>query len=104
MIPVQAVSANKVHFDLFNATGSGITLKILGDWWIANLGAAGTGFVSVRLYLTRTTAVSTIGTAATTEGTSLTAVTVCKMNPNDSALNANVTARAAPGGGATAGA
>jgi len=60
MILVQAVSANKVHFDLFNATGSGVTLKILRVWWIANLVTAGTGVVSVRLYLTRTTAVAVL--------------------------------------------
>ena len=103
-IPAGAAGANKVHFDLFNATASGKTLRVLSVRAIKDGSVAVTGALSVKLYLTRTTAVGTTGTAATAEGTSLTAPTLSEMDPANAALPAGVTARQAPGGGATAGA
>ena len=103
-VPSQAVGANKVYFDLFNATGSGNTLLLQQARMFVNLDTAVTGTLGIQTYLTRTTAVGTGGTAATTEGTSLTAATISKFDPASASLSANITARLAPTGGATAGA
>lgn len=102
--PSQAVGANKVFLDLFNATGSGLTINILSAYCYVDNDTAVTGTLGVEVNLTRTTSVGTGGTAATANGTSLTAVTISQMDTADPALNANITARASPTGGATAGA
>jgi hypothetical protein len=102
--PSQAVGANKVFVDLFNATGSGVSLRILSAFCYVDNDTAVTGTLGVEVNLTRTTAVGTGGTAATTNGTSLTAVTLTAMDTANPALSASVTARSAPSGGATAGA
>lgn len=104
VIPPQAVGANKVHCDLFNASGSGVSLRILAAFAYPSLDVAVTGTVGVQLALTRTSAVGTGGTAATNEGTSLTAGAISRIDSATGALPAQVTARAAPTGGATAGA
>jgi hypothetical protein len=102
--PSQAVGANKVFVDLFNATGSGVSLRILSAYCFADNDTAVTGTLGVEVNLTRTTAVGTGGTAATADGASLTAITLTKMDTANAALSANITARSAPTGGATAGA
>lgn len=104
IVPSQAVGANKVYFDLFNATGSGSTLRVRSVFAFVDSDTAVTGTLGVELNLTRTSAVGTGGTANTTEGTSLTALTISKLDPAMAALSANITARSAPTGGATAGA
>lgn len=58
--------------------------------------------VAVNVFLTKTTAVGTGGTAATYEGTSLTAATISAQD-NASPLNTSITARLTPTGGASAG-
>lgn len=103
-VPSGAAGASKVYFDLFNATGSGNSLRILSAFAFVDLDTAVTGTLGIELHLTRTTAVGTTGTAATLEGTSVTAPNIAKLDPGLAALNANITARQAPGGGATAGA
>ena len=102
--PSQAVGANKVFLDLFNATGSGVSLRVLSAYCYVDNDTAVTGTLGVEVDLTRTTAVGTGGTAAVADGTSLTAITLSKMDTNNAALSANITARSAPTGGATAGA
>lgn len=102
-VPAGAAGASKVYLDLFNATASGKTLRILSVRAIKDGSVAVVGALSVKLHLTRTTAVGTTGTAATVDGTSLTAPALAKMDPANAALPAGVTARMAPGGGATAG-
>jgi len=102
--PSQAVGASKVFLDLFNATGSGVSLRILSAFCYVDNDTAVTGTLGVEVNLTRTTAVGTGGTAAVADGTSLTAITLSKMDTNNAALSANITARSAPTGGATAGA
>ncbi len=102
--PSQAVGASKVFCDLFNATGSGNSLRIVQARAFPNLDTAVTGTLGIQLYLTRTTAVGTGGTAMTLEGTSLTAPAISKLDPGSAALSASITARSAPAGGATAGA
>lgn len=104
MVPGSAVGANKVHCDLFNATGSGKIIKIISAFCYPDIDTAVTGTLGVEVALTRTTAVGTGGTAATADGTSLTAATISKFDTTSPALPSGVTARAAPTGGATAGA
>ena len=103
-VPKQAVGANLVYFDIFNASGSGVTLLISSINPVISGAAAVTGVLGVDLFLTRTSAVGTGGTAATTDGTDVTAMTFSKMNPKLTALPTLVTARLTPTGGATAGA
>lgn len=104
LVPASAVGANKVHCDLFNATGSGKTMHIQSAFCYPDIDTAVTGTLGVEVALTRTTAVGTGGTAATADGTSLTAATISKMDTASPALPAQITARSAPTGGATAGA
>ena len=102
-VPPQAVGANLVYFDLFNATGSGFRLRVKSVQPIVQGSAAVTGVLGVDLYLTRTTAIGTGGTGATFNGTSLTACTITAQDHQDN-LPAGITARRTPSGGATAGA
>lgn len=102
--PSQAVGANKVFLDLFNATGSGKTIKVLSAYCYVDNDTAVTGVVGAEVALTRTTAIGTGGTAATADGTVLTAATISKLDTSYAALPAGVTARLTPTAGATAGA
>jgi hypothetical protein len=102
-VPKQAVGANLVYFDLFNAAGSAHCLEIVSVFPVVSGAVAVTGVVGVDLFLTRTTAVGTGGTAATANGTDLTAATITGQN-NSQALSPSITARLTPTGGATAGA
>lgn len=104
IFPSQAVGANKVYCDLFNATGSGKIMKILSVFAYTDNDTAVTGTLGVEIALTRTTAVGTGGTAATNDGTVLTAATITRMDTSDAVVPAQVTARQTPAGGATAGA
>lgn len=99
-VPSQAVGAAKVFFDLYN--GSERDLTVSGVEAIKDGSQAVTGTLAAQLFLTRTSAVGTGGTAATEEGTSLTAATITKLDSR--ALPEGVSARLAPSGGATAGA
>lgn len=102
-VPKQAVGANLVYFDLYNASGSAAALEIMSVVPVVSGAEAVIGVVGVDLFLTRTTAVGTGGTAATSNGTSLTAATFTGQN-NSQALSPSITARLTPTGGATAGA
>jgi hypothetical protein len=109
-VPLQAAGASKVYFDLFNATSSGKTLRLLSCVPIVSGAVGVTGVVAVDLFLTRTSAVGTGGTAAVGDAvnggsasTSLTALTIALCDPTDAQLPTQVTARLAPTGGATAG-
>jgi hypothetical protein len=102
-IAPQAAGANKVHLDLFNAE-TDKDVEVISVQPIMSGAVAVVGTLAVDLYLTRTTAVGTGGTAATAESTSLANPAIAKLDPASPALPTGVTARAAPGGGATAGA
>jgi hypothetical protein len=104
VIPPQAVGANKVYFDLFNATGSGKKIRVVSAAAFPNLDTAVTGVVGVRLHLTRTSAVGTGGTTVNADEATLTLGSLSKLDPGNAALPAQITARIAPTGGATAGA
>lgn len=101
-VPKQAVGANLVYFDLFNAAGSNATVIIRSVLPIVSGAVAVTGLLGVDLFLTRTSTVGTGGTAATYNGTDPTACTINKKNPVGSAVSALITARLTPSGGATA--
>lgn len=103
-VPKQAVGANLVYFDLFNAAGSGMVLAVSSVKPVVSGAVAVTGLLGVDLLLTYTTAVGTGGTAATANGTDTTACTISGINPRLSAIGALVTARLTPTGGGTAGA
>lgn len=102
-VPKQAVGANLVYFDLFNASGSPHLLEIHSLRPIVSGAVAVSGTLGVDLHLTRTTAIGTGGTAATREDSSLTAASFSGFN-NANSLDSNITARLTPTGGATAGA
>lgn len=102
-LPAVAVGANKVFFDLFNATKDK-KLEVVSVTPVVDGSVDVTGALAVNLFLTRTTAVGTGGTAATAEGTALTAATISKLDPSSPNLPTGVTARSGPTGGATAGA
>lgn len=98
-----AVGASKVHCDLFNGDAS-IILKVISAKVLPNIDTAVTGTVSSAIFFTRTTAVGTGGTAATLENTTLVGHAINKLDTSSPVLDADITARAAPSGGATAGA
>jgi hypothetical protein len=101
---VGAAGASQVHFDLFNATSSGKTMKIISVKAIKDGSAAVTGVLGVKLYLTFTTAVGTGGTAHTENNTTITGTSISEMDAANAALPAQVTGRLRPTGGATGGA
>lgn len=99
----QAVGANLVYWDLFNANAAEMDLYLTSCRVIVSGAVAVTGTLGVDLHLTRTTDVGTGGTAATAEGTDPTASTFTALDGDD-LLPAGVSARLTPTGGATAGA
>lgn len=101
-IPKQAVGANLIYFDFFNATTSNTDIVVTSVLPIVSGAVTVTGVLGVDLLLTYTSAVGTGGTAATRMGTDITAATFTPMSPVASTLNAGVTARLSPSGGATA--
>jgi hypothetical protein len=100
-VPPATVALNQRIFDLFNAAGSGVALAILGLWPVPASDVAVTGLVSARFDVHRTSAIGTAGTAATYKGTGTTVPTINPLDTANAALPAQVTARAAPTGGAT---
>lgn len=103
-VPKQAVGASLVYFDLFSVANNGILLKVHSVIPVVSGAVAVTGVVGVDLFLTRTTAVGTGGTAATFEGTDVTALTISGQNHTQPLSTVQVSARLTPSGGATAGA
>lgn len=101
--PSQAVGASKLYLDLFNATGTGKSMRIHSIRAYVDNDTAVTGTLGVQLSLFKTTAIGTGGTAATANGTVDTAATITNVN-STTALPAGVTARLAPTAGATVGA
>jgi hypothetical protein len=102
-VPKQAVGANLVYFDLFNASTSGVTVLVHRLQPVVSGAAAHTGVLSVDLFLTFTTAIGTGGTAATVKGTALDAMTFAGSSSRDAATPTGVTGRLTPTGGGTAG-
>ena len=84
-------AARTTHFDLFNATRSGVVVEVYGVFIIPTL-AAVTG-VGLTWELAWS---STVGTGGTT-------ITSTMADQSNTAVNANVTSRKSPSGGATIG-
>lgn len=104
-VPGQAVGANKLMADIFNASGSGKVIEVRGLWAIPKTDVALVGALGVEIGLYRTSAVGTGGTAHTYNGGSAaTAHVITPVDTANAALPAQITARAAPAGGATIGA
>lgn len=101
-VPLQAVGASLIYFDLWNGA-TGLYLDVYSVVPIVSGATAVTGVVGVDLFLNRTTAVGTGGTAATRNGTAFTAMTVTNMIGLSDSLTADVSGRLTPTGGATAG-
>lgn len=102
-IPKQAVGANLVYFDLWNPSNS-VDVIVESVKPVVSGQVDVTGILGVDLLLTRTSAVGTGGTAATAEGTGITAMTFTSLDGSQP-LNLNLlSARLTPTGGATAGA
>ena len=98
----QAVGANKLFADIFNASGSGKVLEVRGIWAIPKSDTAVTATLGVEIGIYRTSAVGTAGTAAGyNNGTASTSNVITPWDTNNSALPAQVTARTTPTGGAT---
>lgn len=87
---VHVAVANTVHWDLFNADAA-LVVRVLSILQIPNVTTAVTGVVFDWL-LERTTAVGTGGSA----------ITAWLADLNDTALDADITCRSKPTGGATA--
>lgn len=103
--PAQASGAGAIYFDLWNHADSGLDLIVLAVIPVVSGAVAVSGTLAVDLFLEKTTAIGTGGTAATREGTDPTACTITNMvAPKSQDLNGSVTARLTPSGGATAGA
>ena len=100
-VPKQAVGANLVYFDLFNNSADNIELDHVIP--VVSGAVAVTGVLGVDLFLTYTSAVGTGGTAATRDGTDITAATFTKLNNKGDPMRSEITARLTPTGGATAG-
>lgn len=101
-VPTAAVGANKLFADVFNASGSGKIIELRGIWAISDTDTAVTGALGIELLLLRTSAVGTGGTAPTYNGGSASSTgTIIPFDTANSALPAQITARALPTGGAT---
>ena len=90
-----AVGANKVHCDLFNADAS-LVVKVLSAKAMPEIDTAVTGTVAAEI--------GTGGTAHTNDNTALSGISISRFDTASAALDADITARLGPTGGATAGA
>lgn len=104
-VPKQAVgAAGLFYFDLWVPSKSPFTFELMALQPIVSGAVAVTGVLGVDLFLRRTTAIGTGGTAMTQEGTSTTAMTISDANGSQVADAASITGRLTPTAGATAGA
>lgn len=95
-------------FDLFNASGSGKVIKLVGLYPVLKSTAAWTQSTTFQFDVIRTSAVGTGGTAYTSEGAAAPTtglVNIARLSTSDAAALTGVTqitCRALPTGGATA--
>ena len=101
-VPPQAVGASLIYFDLWNPSTSGQVIEVKAVQVLMTGINVVSGVISVELYLNRTSAIGTGGTAAVQNGATLTAMTFTGMNTQQPLEL--ITARLTPSGGATAGA
>ena len=103
-VPKQAATVSLIYFDLWVPTNSIYRVELVAISPIVSGAVAVIGTLGIDLFLRRTTAIGTGGTAMTQEGTSLTAMTISDMNGQQIADSAAITGRLTPAGGATGGA
>ncbi len=97
--PTQTSAVDKIHFDLWNGSGSNI-IRIRGVWVIPNVNINSGASVGTWVDLYRTSSVGTGGTTATYGGIVSTAATINPKDTTNPALPAGISARLAPAGGA----
>jgi hypothetical protein len=103
-VPKQAVGASLIYFDLWNPGAAGKTIYVRSIAPVVSGAVAVVGVLGVDLLLQRTTAIGTGGTAATAEGSSITAMTFSALDSSQAMAASWLSARLTPSGGATAGA
>lgn len=103
-IPKQAVGANLIYFDFFNAATSGHDIILASVVPVVSGAADVTGVLGVDLFLNRTTAIGTGGTAAGFNLSAFTSASITGVGAGAAPMPAGITARLTPTGGATAGA
>jgi len=104
-MPRATTAAATDFFDIFNATGSGLTIRIRGLWLVKQVTAASAIVPFFEFHAIMTSAVGTGGTAASIDPAAAPAAGLLALSELDSAnpaLPAGITARALPAGGATA--
>lgn len=102
-VPKQAVGANLIYFDLWNPGGV-YSVVVENCTPVISGAVAVVGTLGIDLYLQRTTAIGTGGTAATAEGAGQTALTFSMIDCSQIISLAGISSRLTPSGGATAGA
>ena len=102
--PPSAATASKLHADIFNPTGSGKVMKLMGLWIIPKQDVGNATNPGIRMDLFRTSAAGTGGTAYTYRSATVDQAggTIVPADTTNTALTtALVTARHLPTGGAT---
>lgn len=101
--PPSVAGANKLHWDFFNATGSGKIVEVRGIWLIPKLDVTAAIVVGTRVDLYRTSTVGTGGTAAAVDSATpdVAGGNFTKFDEDNAAKPAQITARVLPTGGAT---
>lgn len=101
--PAVVAGVSKLYLDIFNASGSGKIIKILGVYPVIKTDVAVVGVVSIRFDIYRTSAVGTGGTVnAYKSGTiDVAGGNITPADTNNANLPAQITARHLPTGGAT---
>ncbi len=102
-VPAGASGSSKVFFDVCSVAGAGANIELLSVGPVVSGSVAVTGTLAVDLYLTRTSAVGTGGTAATYESATTSEMTFSSFQ-SAPLVAGLVSGRLAPSGGATAGA
>lgn len=103
--PRVTTAAATDFFDLFNASGSGKKLRIMGIYPVNQVTAASAIVPSWQFSVIKTSAVGTGGTAHTFEGAAAPgagALNITRADGTDASLPAQITSRSLPTGGATA--
>lgn len=102
--PRVTTAAATDFFDLFNASGSGYRVRVLGIYPVIQVTAANAIIPSFQFSVIRTSAVGTGGTTATFEGAAsptTALVNITRADSTDVTLPAQITSRSLPTGGAT---
>jgi siroheme synthase len=100
-VPKQAAGASLVYFDVWNP-GGGQQVEVLSVVPVVSSEVAVVGTVGLDLFLTRTSAIGTGGTAAVVDGAGLTALSFTALDAIQAVSLSTISARLTPAGGATA--